>query len=255
MKILKIGAFATFMVLSASYGGAVCAADLNVLSSSALAEVLNELTPKFERTSGQKVVTQFESSTGVKRMVEAGTGFDVAIVTPRMIDELSQQGKIVPGSATEVARTGYGVAIRSGAAKPDISTVAAFRQTLLDAKSITYNKDGQSGIHMAAVIARLGIADQMRGRTILKLVAGPVAEDVANGAAELGFQAISEILPVKGVELLGPLPGELQAYTVLTAGVATASANPTAAQSFVDFLRSPSAARVMAKRGLETSKR
>lgn len=255
MKILKFCIFAAFLVANTVGGVAVRAADLRVLSSSALAEVLQELAPEFERTSGQELITKFETSTGIKRMIEAGTVFDVAIVTPRMIDELSQHRMILVGSGTEVARTGYGVAIRSGAAKPDISTVAAFRQTLLNAKSITYNKDGQSGIHMAAVLARLGIADELRPRTILKQVAGPVAEDVANGVAELGFQSISEILPVKGAELVGPLPGELQAYTVLTAGVAVASANQTAARNFIGFLLSPSVAEVMAKHGLATSKR
>lgn len=256
MNILPIIVSAVFIISSfVGQGTAQATTEVHVLSSTALGEVLQELAPEFERASGHALAMEFDSSTGVKRKVEAGAKFDVAIVPPALITDLARQGKLTPGSGTEIARAGYGVAIRAGAPRPDISTTAAFRQTLLNAKSIIYNKEGQSGIHMAGVMERLGIAEQMRSRTILKLTAGPVADNVAKGEAELGFQSISEILSIKSAELLGPLPPELQNYTVLAAGVAASTQMGTAAQDLIRFLRTPTATQVMKKHGMEPSVR
>lgn len=252
MNIIPIIVSAALILGSlAGYNAVNAASDVRILASTAISDALRDLAPEIEHATGHKVVMEFGPATGVKRKIEAGEKFDITIVTPVMITDFEKQGKIAPGSRTDIARSGYGVAIRAGAARPDISTAAAFRQTLLDAKSIMYNKEGQSGIYMTSLLERLGIAEQVRPRAILKTVAGPVAEDIANGVAELGFQSISEILPIKGAELLGPLPPELQGYTVLTAGIAADAQDPVAAKEIIKFLTTPAATEIMKKRGME----
>jgi len=233
-------------------GGTAIAAEIKILSSNGLKEVLQDLAPEFSRTTGHKLSMVFDSSAGAKRRIEGGEAFDVALVTPPMIADLVKQGKIVAGTSADIARTGLGVAIRAGAAKPDISTVDAFKRTLLDAKSVAYNKEGQSGIYMAGLMDRLGIAEQMKAKTKLRSVPGPVAEDIAKGEAELGFQLISEILSVRGAELLGPLPSELQTFVVLTSGIAAGTKEAAPARELIKFLAAPDAAQVMKAHGMES---
>jgi len=233
-------------------GRTVTAAEINILSSNSLKEVFQDLAPEFSRTTGHKLSMAFDSSTAVKRRIEGGEAFDVAIVTPPMIADLVKQGKIAAGTSADIARTGLGVAIRAGAAKPDIGTVDAFRRTLLDAKSVAYNKEGQSGLYMAGLMERLGIAEQMKVKTKLKSVSGPVAEDVAKGEAELGFQLISEILSVRGAEFLGPLPSELQTFVVLTSGIAATTKEAGPARELIKFLATPNAALAMKAHGMDS---
>jgi len=243
--------------LGLAAGAAVAnAAEIKVLSTVALKAALDEdLLPQFARAAENKVVIKYDAAAALKKQIDGGETFDVAILVPALIDDLIKQGKIETGSRANLARSGVGVAIRQGAAKPDISTADAFKRTLLAAKSIAYGDPalgGASSIYFANLLQRLGIAEEMKART--KLTApGESAKPVAAGEAELGFGQISEIVPVRGAELLGPLPGELQVYTAFTAGTAATAKDAAAANALIKFLTTPAAAQIFKKRGLEPS--
>jgi molybdate transport system substrate-binding protein len=229
------------------------AAELKVLISTALKTSMADLAPRFERASGHKLAATFGSSVSLKQRIDAGEMFDVAILTPDLIDELIKAGKIAPAARVDIARTGIGVAIRAGAPRPDISTVAAFKQTLLAAKSITYGdptRGGLSSVHFVKVLDRLGIAEAMKPKTRLGSPSEGV-RPVAAGEAELGIGQLSEIMLVKGVERLGPIPAELQSYTNLAAGIAVGTQDPTGAKAFIEFLASPASLPVLQAAGME----
>jgi molybdate transport system substrate-binding protein len=229
--------------------GAAQAAEIKVISSVGVKTALEVLAPQFERASEHKVKLVFGTSVPLKRQVDAGETFDVVILTPAMLEDLAKQGKV--GTAANVAKVGIGVAIKAGAPKPDISSAEAVKRALLGARAIAYSKEGQSGAMMAQIIERLGIADQMTPKTVLETRPGLSAAPVAEGKADLAFTLISEILPVPGVELAGPLPAELQRFVVFSAGIGSASKETQAAKAFIDFLKAPEAAPVLAKEGME----
>lgn len=250
-RLFRVSAlFGVCLVTSALSAHAV-AAEIKVLSSNGFKEVLEDIAPNFERATGHKMLLTFNSSAAVKRAIDAGTECDVAIVLSREIEGLVSEGKIKKGSDVTLARVGIGVAIRAGASKPDIGSAEAFKQAMLNVRSIMYNKEGASGRHMAAVFQRLGLADQLKDRIIVKQVAGPVAEHVAKGEVEVGFQLISEILPVAGVELLGPLPSDLQTYVVVKGGITSTAKAEGPAGEFLKFLALPESAEIMKHKGLE----
>ena len=244
-------------LMGVTAGAAVAeAAEIKVLSTVALKAALDEeLLPQFNRLGGKQDHDQYGAAAALKQQIEGGETFDVAILVPAGVDDLIKQGKIAAGSRTDLARTGVGVAIRSGAAKPDISTVEAFKRTLIDAKSIAYGDPalgGASSIYFANLLQRLGIAEAVKGKTKLT-PPGDSAQPVAAGEAELGVGQISEIVPVRGAELLGPFPAELQVYTAFTAGVAANAKDAAAANALINFLRTPAAAQIFKARGLEPS--
>lgn len=238
-------------VAGAALLGAAQAADLKVVSSVGMQAVLQELAPQFERASSHKVTLVLGTAAVLKRQVEAGEAFDVVILTPPMIDDLVKQGKVAAGTKLDVAKVGLGAAIRAGAPKPDISTPEAFKKALLESKGIVHSKEGQSGAHMVKVIDRLGIAEQMKAKTLLETRSGHSAIAVVEGKADLGFALISEILPVKGAELLGPLPADLQGYVPFAAGLAPAAKDADAAKAFLRFLTAPAALPVLKAKGME----
>jgi len=232
------------------------AAEIKILTTRAMNHVLTELASAFQRTSEHKITLILAPPNEIVRRIVNGEIVDVAMSGPDTIDYLVQQGKIAAGDKLLLARVGYGVAIRAGAAKPDISSVEAFRRTLLAAKSIVYTDPavgGASGIHFEKVLDRLGIAKEIKAKSILNARAAttPSAEIVARGEAELGIQLISEIVSVPGAELLGPLPGELQAMNVILAGIVTTASEPDAARVLFKFLTSPAAAAVIKATGME----
>lgn len=252
-------AVSAFAVLAASPGLGVAVADaaeIRVISSVALKAALDEeLLPQFARSAENKVTIKYGAAAALKQQIEGGEAFDVAILTPALVDDLIKQGKIEAGSRTNLARTGVGVAIRQGAAKPDISTADAFKRTLLSAKSIAYGDPalgGASSVYFAGLLQRLGIAEAMKGKTKLT-PSGESAQPVAAGEAELGIGQISEIVPVRGAELLGPFPADLQVYTAFTAGAAAGAKDAAAAQSLIKFLATPAAAQILKARGLDPS--
>lgn len=238
-----------FVILATQAATAV-AADIKLVSATGMTPVLNELAPQFERTTGHKLLIQYGLA-ALKRQIEAGENFDLAILSPRTMDALIKQGKIAGGTYAGIARSGMGVAVRAGAHKPDISSVDAFRRALLNAKSITYAPEGPTGIFLAKVLERLGIAEQMKAKTRPQQSAERIAHAVADGEAELGFAVISLILPVRGAEVLGLFPPELQDYVVYTVGVGAAAKEPEAAKALINFLRSESAASVLRAKGME----
>jgi molybdate transport system substrate-binding protein len=229
---------------------AVQAAEITVFSSNALKSVLEELVPQFEKSAGHKVTVQFAPAAELKARIDKREAFDVAILTAALMDELAKESRIAGISRANVARAGAGVAIRKGAPKPDLATAESFKSALLSAKSVAYVGAGATGANIRAIFERFGIAEEMKAKT--RLLAGVSAADaVAQGEAELGFTMISEILPVAGAELAGPLPPEVQVYTVFPAAMSSSAREPAAAYAFVRFLKTPEAVKVIREKGME----
>jgi molybdate transport system substrate-binding protein len=229
------------------------AAELFVLSAGAVRSIVTDLATAFEKETGHTVKLQFGTVGVIKSMLASADPADVAIMTDVALDEMTRQGVVRQGSWAEIGRTGIGVGVRDGAPKPDIATPEAFKQALLSAKSLTYVDPAQgatSGIHFAGVLKQLGIADAVKSKTTL-VPGGYPAELVAKGEVEMVVHQISEIVPVKGVTLVGPLPRTLQKVTVYSAGVAVASTSKDAAQAFVAFLARPGFKPKLAAAGLD----
>jgi molybdate transport system substrate-binding protein len=243
--------FAVFGLAAILMPAIANAAEIKIISSVGVRAALEELKPHFERTTEHKLAITYGTAVPLKRRIDGGESFDVVILTPAMLEDLAKQGKVVPDSRADVAKAGIGVAIKAGAAKPDISTPDAFKQALLNAKSIAYSREGQSGTLMARVVERLGIAEEMKAKTVLETRSGLTAANVVEDKADLAFTLISEILPVAGAELAGPLPGQLQSYVVFTAGIAPDAKDAAAAKAFINFFKAPSALPVLKAAGME----
>ena len=213
---------------------------MRVLCTNGLKTVMLDLAPEFERAIGTKAVITWGSANGLLQELEAGAGGDLAILTAEAIDGLIKEGKVVAGSRVDLARSGIGVAVRKGAPKPDIGSPDALRRALLAAKSVAHSKTGMSGIYFPTVLARLGIAEEMKPKIVTPEPGTPVGEVVAKGGAEIGVQQISELLPVAGIEIVGPLPAALQRITIFSAGVLTAAKEPEAARALVQFVATAS---------------
>ena len=225
-------------------------ADIRVLSTHAVLDALNELGPKFERATGHRLSIGYDPAKAVKRQIENGAAFDVAIVTRRVFDDLAAQGKILLETRADIGRSGLGVAVRKGAPKPDIATTEAFKRALLAAKSVVRSTEGTSGIYFEKLLDRLGIAEAMRDKVKLG-PSGRVAELVACGEADMAVQQIPELLPVTGAQYAGPFPPELQLYSEFAAGVASASKHREAAKAFIATLTTPEAIALFTAAGLE----
>jgi molybdate transport system substrate-binding protein len=229
------------------------AADVKVLTAGAFKQVVLALVPDFEKQTGNKVIVDNDTAGGLQKRIESGEAFDVAIITPTIVDGLAASGKIVPNSRVNLATVLIGVVVKEGAPKPDIGTVEAFKNTLLAAKSVAYidpASGGSSGIYVDKLLERLGIADQVRPKAKLKK-GGYVADLIVSGEAELGVHQISEIVPVKGAVLVGPLPKEIQNTTTYAAGLSAAAQNKDAAQALIKTFSSPAAANVFKAKGME----
>jgi molybdate transport system substrate-binding protein len=246
MASIKAVAIATALALAPA---AANAADIKVVSTNALKSSIEALVPQFEKASEHKLAIKWGTAAGLKVEVEKGEVFDVAILTNGGVDDLIKQGKLVAATRAALARSGIGVAVRKGAPKPDISTTEAFKRAMLDAKSIAYVEQGASGIYLKGLFVRIGLADAIKGK--LRLAPTAAAEFVARGEAEIGMTQISEILPVAGADLVGPLPADIQGYTNFAGAVGAAAKQADAAKAFVRFLASPEAARVMKAKGLD----
>jgi molybdate transport system substrate-binding protein len=221
---------------------------LKILSGGAMRPLLVEAVPQFEQAHGMKAEVRFALTSVLAKEIAEGAVFDLALLPRPELDALAATGAIAPGTQTDIARSTVGLAVRQGAPKPDIATAEALKRTLLAAGSIGYS-DGPSGAYVAGLLQRLGIGDEVRPKT--KLTSRPVAELVASGEAEVGMQQIVAILPVKGAELVGPLPAELQNVIVYAAGIAAATANPDPAAAFIGFMAAPEALRIIRAKGLE----
>ncbi len=220
---------------------------IKILSGGAMKSLMVEVVPLFERANGTKAEIRFALTSVLKKEIEDGAAFDVALLPRPEIDALVEAGKIAAGTPTDITRSAVGLAVRAGAPKPDIGTVAALRQTLQRARTIGYS-DGPSGAYIADLLVRLGIADEMKPKT--RLTSRPVAEIVAEGEAEIGMQQIVAILPVKGAELVGPLPGELQNIIVYAAGISSSSRQSGSAHALVAFMAAPEVVRMIRANGM-----
>jgi molybdate transport system substrate-binding protein len=231
------------------------AADVNVMISGGFSAALRDLEPAFEGATGNHVVMISGPSMGntpqaIPARLQRGEQADVVIMVGYALDALIKQGKVSADSRVDLARSRIGMAIRTGAPRPDISTVDAFKNTLLAAKSIAYS-DSASGVYLSTeLFARLGIADQLKSKSTM-IPADPVGNVVARGDAEIGFQQISELLPVAGIDVVGPIPAELQKITTFSGGIVAGAQHAEAAQALLTFLRTPAAAAAVARSGLE----
>jgi molybdate transport system substrate-binding protein len=235
-------------------GVAANAAEVKVLASVALTSALGELALQFERATGDKLTIDYSLVADIRKRILEGEAADVIIVSRPVMDELQTRDKLVPGTIENVAGSTVVLAVRAGAPKPDISSVDSFKRSLLAAKSIVYAdpaKGGLSGVHFARVLDRLGIAEQVKPKTIL-VPGAQAGEVVASGDAEIGVAQRSEILPVEGAQSVGPLPGEFASVTVFSAGVGAGTNAAEAARSLIRFLTGPAAAPVFKSKGLES---
>ena len=212
---------------------------------------MDELLPQFERANGRKLSTEFGTTASLKQRIEKGEAFDVVLVTSEAIDDLIKAGKVAPATRTELARSGIGVGIRRGAPKPDIRTPEALKRALLNAKSVTYAQDGASRVFIEKTFERLGIAENMKPRIALTQGSALGLANVAAGQGDLAMTLISEILPVDGVELLGPLPADLQNYLTMAGGVSVNAKNADAGSALIKFLTGPSVAPTYKAKGME----
>ena len=229
------------------------AADVKILTAGAMKAVVLELVPQFEKETGHKTVVDNDTAGGLARRIDGGEAFDLAIITPGVLNDLTKKNKVVGDSRVNVARVGVGVVVKDGAALPDIASVDAFKRTLIAAKSVAYidpASGGSSGIYLTGLFDKLGIAADIKPKAKLKR-GGYVAELIANGEAELGLHQISEILPVKGVKLVGPLPAEIQNYTTYAAAVGADAKQPDAARALIKLLTGSAAEGVLKARGME----
>ena len=226
------------------------AAEIKIFSTRAIATVLEKVGPEFERTTGHRLNVTTDIAIRMVRRVLAGESFDVLVAAPGQIDGLIKEGKIIPATRTNLTRSGIGVEVRAGSPKPDISSVEAFKRALLDAKSIAYLKEGQSGVYLAGLLERLGIAEAIKSK-VTRPDTDIVSDLVAQGHIELGMVVITQILTTPGVELVGPLPPEIQSYITFTGGVSTASREPNAGKELISFLTGPVALPVIRAQGME----
>jgi len=224
---------------------------VKVLSTVGVQGLLEQLAPEFERATGYKLTISFNVTTLFKKQIEAGENFDLGIFTNFVTDDLIKSGMMVADTRTDIARSGIGLSVRAGAPKPNISTVTSFKRALLAAQSIVYPKEGISGIYFAEILKTLGIDDEMESTTILDTSGGLVAERVASGEAEYAVQLVSELVPVRGIDIVGTVPSELQHHVVLTGAISTNARSADAAKLLLEFLTAPHAILIMKAKGLE----
>jgi molybdate transport system substrate-binding protein len=224
--------------------------EIKVLSSIATREAYLELVPQFERASGHSVSTTWSGTTAIMQRMAAGERYDLVMISSSELEELTRQGKIVAGSRADLAKSGIGIAVRAGAPRPDVSSSAALKQALLAAKTVGYTS-GPSGVYMASLIERMGIAAEVKPKHRTVPSGGTVGTIVASGDAEIGFQQVSELVHIPGIDYIGPLPSDVQCITVFSCGLQTGAPQPDAAKALVAFLTTPGAVAVMQKHGLE----
>jgi molybdate transport system substrate-binding protein len=234
------------LLLSSAAG----AGDIKVLSTQATEEAYRELIPQFEKASGHKVTTVFTGTLDANKRLAAGETYDLLIMSGPSIEEHIKGGKVVAGSRIDIAKSGVGVGVKAGAPKPDISTTEALKKTLLAAKSIGYST-GPSGIYVVGLFQRMGIADEIKGKLKQTPTGVFVGSIIANGEAEIGFQQVSELSHFAGVDYVGPLPADVQQFTMFASGIIAGAKEAEAAKALVQFISAPAAAAAFKKRGME----
>lgn len=226
------------------------AAEVTVLAVAATKEVIVELVPQFEKSSGHKVAITWTGSANIKKRIAAGEAYDLVIVDGPLIDAFSKEGKVANGSRTDLMKSGVGAAVRAGAPKFDIGSSEALKKTLLAAKSVGYSS-GSSGTYMVSLVERMGIADQVKPKMKQVPSGTRIGTMIESGEVEIGFQQISELIHEKGVDYLGPLPADIQKITIYSAGLHSGAKEPEAAKALVKALTGPEAAPAIKQHGME----
>ena len=250
LRALVLGTFSAFL-----FAGTASAAEIRVMISGGLTAAYKVLVPEFERATGHQVLTAYGPSMGttanaIPVRLERGEPADVLIMVGYALGDLVKQGKVVADSRVDLVKSPIGIAVKSGAPKPDIGSADAVKKMLLAAKTVAYS-DSASGVYVSTeMFQKLGIADEMKDKA-RKIPATPVGEIVAHGDAEIGFQQISELKPVAGIDIVGPLPEALQKITAFSAGIASVSREPDAGKALIKFLVSPAARAEIVKSGMD----
>jgi molybdate transport system substrate-binding protein len=249
---MKLKSLATAIACAAAALAApIQAAEIKVLASNGVKATLEELAPAFERETGNKLAITFGLAAVLKRQIESGEAFDLAILTDAGIADLAKQGKVDGASRVSIARSGVGIGIKRGAPRADIGTPDALKRALLNAKSISWAKEGASGVYFASLLERMGIAEQMKPKVVPAASGAEVGKLVVEGRSQYGVILVNELMAVPGVEVLGPLPPELQSYTAFHAAVGASSKNAAAAKTLGQFLTTPSSRAVFKAKGQE----
>jgi molybdate transport system substrate-binding protein len=227
------------------------AGDLRVFASNGVKSVMESLVPDHQKRAGRAVAMTFGTSASIRQAIAAGESFDVAVLTTEVLEELRKAGHIAAASSVVIGRSGIGVGVRSGAVRPAIATPDAMKQTLLGAKSVTYAADGASRAHIERMLEALGITEAMKATSVLEQGSVRATARVARGEVEIVLTLVSEILPVSGIELVGPLPAAFQSYVSFSAGVGTKARDTSAAKALVDALASARVDEAFSTRGIE----
>lgn len=237
-------------ITSLIWAGTVQSAEIKLLASTAIKDAYLELLPQFEKATGHKVSAAWSSTPDVQKRIAAGEAADLVILGNSGTEELIKQSRLAANSRANFAKVGIAVVVRAGAPKPDINSSEAVKMSVLGAKSIAHSA-GASGIYLASMFEKLGISEQVKSKLATVKPGEPVGEVVARGDAEIGFHQLSELIPVKGIQIVGPLPADIQHITVYSGGLHSATKEADAATALVKFLTGPSAAPVLKKHGLE----
>jgi molybdate transport system substrate-binding protein len=225
---------------------------LKLISSMATREVLAELSGRYQRATGQQVSAEAAGGVDVAKRVQGGEALDVVVLASTAIDKLIAEGKVLAGSRVDIVRSGVAIAVRAGAQRPDIATEEAVRRAVLAAATLSYST-GPSGVYLEKMFARWGILEDIRRRIVVPPPGVPVGSLVASGAAELGFQQLSELLTLPGIEVVGPLPPAIQSITIFSGGIAAQCGNVEAARALLGYLASAEAAAVKTQYGMEAA--
>jgi molybdate transport system substrate-binding protein len=228
------------------------ASTLKLISSMATREVLNELAARYERDTQQKIATEAAGGVDVAKRVQNGEAVDIVVLASNAIDKLIADGKVLAGSRVDLVQSGVSIAVRAGAPKPDISSEDAVKRAVLAAKTVSYST-GPSGVYLEKMFARWGILEDIRARIVVPPPGKPVGSLVADGSVELGFQQLSELINLAGIEVVGPLPPAIQTITIFSGGVAANSQQADAARAVLKFMASPAAADAKKRHGMEAA--
>ena len=240
-----LGAFGIWSIT-----GMATAAEIKVLSSNAIKEAYTEFAPQFERESSHKLVTDWNGTVDIIRKLQAGEVHDLVIMAGPSLDDMIKQGKIVQGSRVDLVKSGVGIAVRTGAPKPDIGSADAIKKALLAANGIGYSS-GPSGVYLEGLFQRMGIAEAIKSKLKRTAPGVPVGDLLARGEVDIGFQQVSELLLFPGIQYVGPLPADIQHVTVFSGGLHAGAKEPEAAKALVRFITSPAALPAIKKSGME----
>jgi molybdate transport system substrate-binding protein len=248
MKKLALASLLTLPLAPQSHAAG---AEIRIICSNGIKGAMDQLIPEYERTSGRHLDIQYGASAVLKRTIEGGAPFDLTILTPAVIDDLTKEGKIAAATRIDIAKADLGVGVRAGASKSNIGTPDGIKRRLLAAKSITFAREGAATTAINHMFERLGIAADLKSRIVLQNASGKAEESVAAGENELVLAPVSEIIPVHGIQVLGRFPSEFQSPLIMTAGLSAKPENAQAAQAFVKFLTSPAAAPAIQASGMQ----